>query len=280
MCVTCHSTPRKNEAGKTTAHSGVSCESCHGASGGDPGWLNRHAVYGLEGTRRNQETQTHRKARLDYCRKQGKIGPDAVYSLAKKCLQCHLVGNEKLVVAGHKLGRNSFEFSSFAGGEVRHNFHIDQTKNADASTLWMNPVGGKTRKAAYRRRQMFILGMFADLEVSLRLRAKATNAAYAGQIGGRIGAYSGKFGPLNAVAGTPETKAVGNMLLPLLGRLFAIQPGDKKFFNAQADKIAKAAKDFLKNDSLSKLDEQKLKLLDMQIPPPYYSSTFPKKKKD
>jgi|GEM_PF-675342 len=272
MCAACHATPQKSEAGTVAAAGGVSCESCHGPAGGDPGWLNRHAVYGPEGTRREAESAEHRRARLAYCRKHGKIGPEDLYSLAKRCLQCHLIGNEKLVKAGHKLSNVSFELASWANGEVRHNFHLDQTKNADASTLWMNPIGGSKRSAAERRRQMYVIGILAGLEMGLRIRADAKDPGFVGQAAGLIGPVQGKLAAINAVAQTPETKQVADMLTPLLGRLFAAQEGDDKFFNEQADKVARAAKDFL-----AKRDTSKMKALDAMIPRPHYPASAKKK---
>jgi Cytochrome c554 and c-prime len=272
ICVACHATPQKSEAGTVAAAGGVSCESCHGPSGGDPGWLNRHAVYGLEGTRREQESAAHRSARIAYCRKQGKIGPEDLYSLAKRCLQCHLIGNEKLVKAGHKLSNVSFDFGSWANGEVRHNFHLDQSKNADASTLWMNPVGGAKRTAEERRRQMYVVGILAGLETSLRIRADAKDAGFVGQAAGLIGPVQGQLAAINAVAGTPETKQVFDMLTPMLGRLFTPQAGDGKYYNEQADKVARAGKDFL-----AKRDMSKLKALDSMIPQPHYPASAKKK---
>jgi hypothetical protein len=271
ICADCHATPQTIK-GTATAAAGVACESCHGPASGDPGWLNRHAVYGPEGTRREQETAAHRKARLAYCRKHGKIGPENLYSLARRCLQCHLIGNENLVKAGHKLSNVSFEFASWADGEVRHNFHLDQSHNAGASTLWMNPVGGAKRTVAERRRQMFVVGILAGLEEGLRIRARAKDPAFVGQVAGLIGPVQGKLAQINAAAETPETKQVFDLLTPLLGRLFAAQPGDEKFFNEQADKVAKAGRDFL-----AKRDPSKLKALDAMIPKPHYPASTGKK---
>lgn len=273
LCTTCHATTQKQESGSVVAISGVSCESCHGAAGGDPGWLNRHAVYGPEGTKRNNETPGHRKARLEFCAKQGKVGPRNLYGLAKKCFGCHIVGNEKLLDASHKPGSATFEFASWTNGEVRHNFHIDQTKNAAASSLWLNPVGkqaGQKRSAANRRRVMYVVGMLVELETVLRDRAKATKAgALTTALGGRIGALAGKLPALAAVAPAQEVKDVAALVPPLLGRAFVVKEGDDKFFTEQADKVAKAARSFLANH-----DGSKFPALDGMIPGKHYSENY------
>lgn len=272
LCTTCHATTQKQENGEIAAISGVSCESCHGGSGGDPGWLNRHAVYGPEGTRREQETEAHRQARLQFCREQGLTGPRDLYGVAKKCFGCHIVGNEKLVDAAHKAGSLKFEFASWSNGEIRHNFHLDQMTNAPVSSLWLNPVGRadkKKREAAHRRRMMFVLGLLVDLETSLRNRARAKGAAYAGQMAARIGPMQGTLAQINAATELPETRQVASLLPALFARLFTVGADDEKYFSEQADKVAGAAKSFLANH-----DGSKLQALDAMIPEKHFSEDY------
>ncbi|MCH7686503.1 MAG: cytochrome c family protein [Planctomycetes bacterium] len=274
LCVTCHATAQKNSAGEVRAISGVSCESCHGHAGGDPGWLNRHAVYGTNGTKREQETAEHLKARMTFCLEQGKVGPNELYGIAKKCYECHIVGHEALIaIAGHKAGSATFELASWCSGEVRHNFHIDQAKNAEVSSLWLNPVGanaGKNHAAANRKRQIYVIGILAELETRLRIRATTNNPVFIGQLVGTIpGNISVKLAQVNAVAATEETKRIAGMLPILLGRLFAPQPTDEKFFNDEANKVEAAAKSFLANH-----DGSKLSGLDVFIPKPRYSENY------
>jgi hypothetical protein len=274
LCVTCHATAQKNSAGEVHAISGVSCESCHGHAGGQPGWLNRHAVYGTKGTKRGQETAEHLKERITFCLEQGKVGPNELYGMAKKCYGCHIVGNEDLIAkAGHKAGTATFEFSSWSNSEVRHNFHIDQTKNAEVSSLWLNPVGadaGENHSAANRRRQMYVIGILAELETRLRIRATTKNPVFIGQIVATIpGNTFAKLAQINAIAGTEETKQIAGSLPILLGRLFAPQPTDEKFFIDEANKVEAAAKSFLANHDGSKLGG-----LDVFIPKPHNSENY------
>ena len=268
MCINCHATPQ-DKGGKPQAIAGVgvSCESCHGGAGGKNGWLEPHGIYGPKGTTRKQETAAHRKTRFEDCRKAGKVGPHELYGVAKKCYSCHIVGNEKLVKAGHEAGSLGFEFASWSNGEVRHNFQLDQTKNAPVSSLWLNPVGdadkGK-RVAANRRRKMFVLGLMVNLETSLRNRGNATDAVYARKMAARIRTMQRKLGRINVV----ETKAVA-ALIPPRAVLRAVKPGQKKIFDAAADKVSKAIIQFLK-----KHDGSKLGGLDAMIPKAHFSKEY------
>jgi len=274
LCINCHATPQSTGSGSPTAIAGVgvSCESCHGGAGGKDGWLKPHGDYGGKDKTRRTETAADREKRLKICREAGKVGPRELYGVAKKCFSCHIVANEKLVNAGHKAGSLAFEFSSWSNGEVRHNFQVNQKVNAPVSSLWLNPLGkqGK-RNADNRRRKMYVLGLMVDLETSLRNRADAKGVGYAGQMAARIGPMLGKFTRINTVAGSKETKAVAALIPGLLPKLFAVNPGDKKLFNAAADKVAEAANDFLKNNDGSKLaglDKMKL------IPKAYFSKEY------
>ena len=255
LCITCHATAQTNPAGITRAISGVSCESCHGASGGKDGWLNRHAVYGPNGTKPAMETPKHRATRIELCEKSGMIRAPRIARLAQNCFGCHLIGNEKLIAAGHKAGSTGFELVGWTSGEVRHNFHAEvqtpQTSNAEAPRLWMRNTGGT---AAQRKRIKFVVGALTDLEASLRQRAAAKSPAIIAQLGGRIGGLNGK---LAQIAGAAPT---ANQIPPLQGkigaafaRLFAPMPGDQKYYTGIADAVAAAAKQFLKAHTGSKL---------------------------
>ena len=193
MCADCHSTKQSNSAGKLQAISGVSCESCHGGAGSEGGWLNRHAVYGPNITATDQETDAHRAARIEFCEDAGMVRTARTYSIAKNCLLCHSVTNEKLVNAGHKIGEG-FELVGWTLGESRHNFHMDQTTNGQGPSLWQKATGGDT---AARKRVKFIVGILADLEVSLSALGSATDGegdfvgAYIERIGGSAEIFEG-----------------------------------------------------------------------------------------
>lgn len=270
VCADCHGTKSVVE-NEVRVISGVSCESCHGASGGENGWLNRHQSYHETKTiPREQETPEHREARIDFCKKAGKVFTSDIKGLARNCYSCHVIDNEKLIAAGHKAA-SAFDFVSWSEGEVRHNFHLDKTTNAPAPTLWLDDTRSSPEN---RRRLKFVVGAMSQLEETLRRRADLTNPAVIPQIGGIAAAANGKLAQINGMAGTDQTKAVGNLAMPLLGFLFVPQPTDKKFYTDAADKIAEQIKEFsLKHDG------SKLSGLDtiIKLTPPHYSEQFKKK---
>jgi len=177
ICIECHATPQVDQEGRHRVLPGVSCESCHGAAGGDDGWLNSHAVYGPEGTRRETESEEHFRWRTERSAQAGQFRSADSFQLARACYQCHLVGHERLVNTGeHPSGSEVFEFVAWSMGEVRHNFHIDQNTNAMASTLWADPLwrpGQRRGKPEEHVRIMYVSGQLAKLVVSLNNRALA-----------------------------------------------------------------------------------------------------------
>ncbi|MCG8450113.1 MAG: cytochrome c family protein, partial [Pirellulales bacterium] len=177
VCIHCHATPQVDQAGRVKVLPGVSCESCHGASGGDQGWLNRHAVYGPPRTTREMESPDHYQARLNHCLQAGQNRSADTFRMARACYECHLVWHEKLVNVGeHPSGSDSFEYVAWSLGEVRHNFHQDQGANALVSTLWKDPLwrpGGHQGKPVAHLRQMYVSGLLAKLYVGLRNRSLA-----------------------------------------------------------------------------------------------------------
>lgn len=253
MCVDCHATVQADASGELHAISGVSCERCHGASGGtgeEQGWLKPHAIFGPDGTEAEDETPEHREQRITFCEQQGLVRPARLYTLAKQCFQCHIVDNEKLVNAGHKAGSTGFELSSWSDGEVRHNFHENQQVNATAPSLWMKR---QSATAKQRERLMYAVGLLTDLEVSLRNRAGAETAAYASQMGARVGALQGKLARINAVEPNPRTQTAQQVLAQVLPKIFSPPGGNRKLFNNAADRIAKAAQQFLESHDGSEL---------------------------
>ncbi|MEO8498903.1 MAG: multiheme c-type cytochrome, partial [Planctomycetota bacterium] len=182
LCTQCHGTQQK-KADQMIIAEGNSCESCHGGAGGQGGWLFTHFDFG-SGRRptkdskidefladRGKETPEHRAARDAAVKKAGMNRSADVFDLASNCLNCHLVPNEQLVAAGHPLSTR-FEFVEWAQGEVRHNSVLNPKGNAEVATLWSDRNPGGT--GAGRKRLMFVAGQLADLEVSLRIRAKVT----------------------------------------------------------------------------------------------------------
>ncbi len=160
-CIQCHYTMDHVE-GRLEAIAGVSCESCHGAA---QEWIAVHNDYGGPNVSRSQETPQHRAERFSKSIDLGMRNPINVYLLAQSCYRCHTVPDEKLVnVGGHHAGSLDFELVSWSQGTIRHNFvRTDGKANAE--------------ETPGRIRTMFVAGMIADLEFSLRATAKATEKA-------------------------------------------------------------------------------------------------------
>jgi hypothetical protein len=160
-CMKCHYTVQTQAAG-VEAIAGVSCESCHGAA---QGWVNVHNDYGGPGVTKAAEAPEHRIDRLRASIQGGMRNPINVYMVAQSCYRCHTVPDERLVnVGGHKEGSMDFEMVSWSQGRVRHNFLRSDGKSNEASS-------------PERLRQLFVAGMIADLEFSLRATAAATEKA-------------------------------------------------------------------------------------------------------
>jgi len=164
LCYTCHALPKAERFGRRLVESGTSCESCHGAAGGENGWLNRHAVYGPNVTRMEHESADHLAARVAHCEEAGMIRSERQFEVARNCLSCHIVGHPQLIEAGHNTSFRNFSLIPYMLGEVRHNFHLDQHHNAKAPTLDSNRRGVSP---AERVRVYFIVEQFARMNVAL-----------------------------------------------------------------------------------------------------------------
>ncbi len=160
-CIQCHYTMGQVE-NRLDAIAGVSCESCHGAA---KDWIAVHNDYGGPKTTRTQESAEHRNKRLATSIDLGMRNPINVYLVAQSCYRCHTVHDERLVnVGGHNAGSLDFELVSWSQGTVRHNFvRTDGKSNAEESPA--------------RIRIMFVAGMIADLEFSMRATSQATEKA-------------------------------------------------------------------------------------------------------
>src|SRR6056297_666819 len=160
-CIGCHYT-QKMEAGSPVTVAGVSCESCHGAAAD---WFDGHHDYGGPAVTRQTEPAEHRQQRIATAIAQGMRNPSNVFLMAQSCYRCHTVQDEQLVnIGGHHPGSLEFEFVSWSQGLVRHNFvRSDGQQNLESSPG--------------RMRLMFVAGMMADLEASLRATAAATEVA-------------------------------------------------------------------------------------------------------
>lgn len=267
VCADCHGTKAIVD-NQVSIIAGVSCEKCHGASGGDDGWLNRHQSYHASRVvPRSEETPTHRQERLDACDAAGMVRSANIDGLARACYSCHLVDNEKLVAAGHKLA-SAFEFVSWSEGEVRHNFLLNRNENAEAPSGWLESTNSSV---ANRRRLKFVVGALVQLEIGLRNRATMTSPAQVPQLGGMIAAANGKLMQVNAVAPTDEVASISALITPMLGRMFAGLPDDEKVYGDAAAKVSNLIDDFQDNH-----DGSNLAGIDalIQALPPHFSQQF------
>lgn len=271
VCTNCHGT-HQQQAGSdgVRALASVSCEACHGAAGGENGWLNAHAAYGSRGTRRTDEQPAHFAARQQKCRKAGQRGHMDLYGLARQCFDCHLIQDERLVSqGGHKSGNPSFEFVEWASGEVRHNTHIDQRRNAEVSSLWTDPLwrkDGRRGTAAERLRVMYVVGQLVDIEVSLRTRAAATTPGFSAGAAGRVAAANGKLAAVNSES-LREAKEAVNKVLP---KLFLPPADDQRAeFLEAADAVKKVAQAISAAD-----DSSDLAAIDALVPTARKGSVF------
>ena len=174
MCLDCHGTPMKDPQGRARAIAGVSCEACHNPAGGERGWLNAHAVYGPVGTPRDAASPEHKRRRADHCRKAGQIRTSDLYLLAKRCFACHVVGDEKLVdEARHRLSGDRFDLLKWLSGDVRHNFHLDRSKNALVSSLRTDGHKNIEEATAARMRAIHVVGLLVKAGTVLRHLAGA-----------------------------------------------------------------------------------------------------------
>jgi hypothetical protein len=164
LCYTCHALPKEERFGRRFVESGTSCESCHGAAGGEDGWLNRHAVYGPNVTRMEHESPEHREARTAACEVAGMVRSERHFDVAQNCLSCHIVGHPQLIKAGHKTSFPKFSLIPYMLGEVRHNFHMDQRHNARASSL---DISRRGISPVDRARVYFIVEQLARMNVAL-----------------------------------------------------------------------------------------------------------------
>jgi hypothetical protein len=155
VCAGCHYT-QQDQSGVVKTVSGVSCESCHGAA---RDWIALHNDYG--GTTKRQETAAHRQERRQASIAAGMRNPANLYLIARSCLGCHTVPNEKLVnVGGHKAGSADFEFVAWSQGKVKHTF--------------LSGNGRIRPENQSKLRVMYVVGLVADLEFSTRATGGAT----------------------------------------------------------------------------------------------------------
>jgi hypothetical protein len=159
LCASCHYTQQQQDAALKTI-AGISCQSCHGAA---RDWLSLHNDYG-PGANKQSESPQHRSQREQQSIAAGMRNPANLYLIARSCLACHTVPDEKLVnIGGHAAGSADFSFVAWSQGKVKHNFLSHGGKNVASSPESL--------------RVMYLLGLIADLEFSTRATGEATQRA-------------------------------------------------------------------------------------------------------
>jgi hypothetical protein len=237
LCIECHYTLQKVGA-KNVAISGISCESCHGAS---KNWIEEH----------NKETLS-RAARQAVAEKGGMIYPQDLYAVARNCFDCHVVSREELVnKGGHPAFSKDFDLYSWSQGEVRHSFMTAASPVKKA---------GEVNRAASpeHRRMLFMVGKLLNLEYSLRAIGNATaKNPYAVQHVGHFFALIKEVDELNKLAPTAEVTEIVKFARSLT-KPNQIKTKNGPKLKAASDKISKLSQKFAKNDGskLTKLDSK------------------------
>lgn len=219
-CVACHYTQQADPATESvSAIAGISCESCHGAA---ENWIDTHHDYGGPDITRMSESPEHRRQRIADSVALGMRNPDNVYLVAQSCYRCHTVGDEELVnVGGHTAGSLDFELVAWSQGMVRHNFVRSDGKTNEASSQ-------------ERLRVMFVAGLLADLESSLRAVARATEkATYGVTVAKRAARAANRLDSAAAKVNEPRLEESLEVYASIQLRL-----GNAEQLNAAADKIA------------------------------------------
>jgi hypothetical protein len=248
VCATCHG--MRAEATATKSITGVGCESCHGASGGENGWLNPHGSYGAKDVTREQETEEHRKMRFELCDKAGMIRPERAYLLARNCLQCHMMtGHENVVsVAGHHAGSAEFELVTWTNGEVAHNLFIDPKVNAEAPSLWMWRYKKNPKE---RNRVLYVVGKLAAMEVVLRNVANAkSDGSFSFAMAGHARDYRDDLSDIRDATMLP---GVAKVIEEFNKQKRKVKPDNKAALLTLADLVSETALDIAKNQDGSKL---------------------------
>lgn len=243
-CIQCHYTMQQSGS-KLVALSGVSCESCHGASAD---WIDIHNDYGGPGATAAAESDAHRQDRLALSIAAGMRNPINAYLVARSCYRCHSVPDERLVnVGGHVAGTMDFELVSWSQGSLRHHF------------LAGNAIGNNPPASPQRLRILFVAGMIADLEFSLRATALATEKGEFATASARRADRAAKR--LESIAAKIDHAAI-DRIMETYGQL-RLRLGNGEQLVAAADIVQTAGLEFA-----ATADPEALAVLDAFIPLP------------
>jgi hypothetical protein len=223
QCTKCHYTTQADE-GRERIVAGVSCESCHGAA---RDWVEMHADYGGPSLTRESEPAEHREARIDRSIAAGMNNPANLYLVARQCLACHTSPDERLVnVGGHASGSPDFELVAWSQGIVRHNF--------------VHGGGVNALSSPERLRVMYVVGVLADLEASLRATAAATEKAAFGVAAAKRAAQRKRdLYEISQLLDNPQVKLAVTAALGV-----RLQLNNREALLAAADVIGQAAFEF------------------------------------
>jgi len=226
-CVKCHYT-QQQKGDRERVVAGVSCESCHGAA---KDWVTLHNDYGGTNVGKELESAEHREQRLTESMAAGMNNPANYYLVARQCLACHTTPDEQLVnVGGHLPGSQEFEFVSWSQGVVRHNFlRTGGMANATASQAQL--------------RVMYVVGVMADLEASMRGTAQATvKATFGTAAAQRAARLKQKLLEINQLSSDPYVQQALDAALQAPLKL-----NQSETLLAAANLIGEAAFNFAKN---------------------------------
>lgn len=241
-CMACHYTQQQVDS-RVRVISGVSCESCHGAA---KDWIALHNDYGGPNATKEAETPEHRQKRIADSVAHGMNNPANLYLIARQCLSCHTTPNEQLVnVGGHAAGSPEFELVAWSQGMVRHNFLNTGAINAAATPAEL--------------RVMYVVGVMADLEASLRATASATTKAPFGIASAqRAAKLKQKLFDIGKLISNPEVDDALQAALAV-----PLQLNQREKLLAAADAVGKAASSFA-----TTVDGNTLAALDPLLPTP------------
>lgn len=223
-CTKCHYTMQEVN-GRPRVNSGVSCESCHGAA---RDWIESHADYGGPNVTRQMESPEHRQQRIATAVAAGMNNPANLYSIARQCLACHTSPDEKLVnVGGHAAGTADFELVAWSQGMILHNL-------LESGGTMITP------SAPERLRVMYVVGVMADLEASMRATAAATEKATYGVTAARRAAALKKR--LYAISELVDNRQIDAAMTAALATELKLNNGEALV--AAADEIGRQAYEF------------------------------------
>lgn len=242
-CTKCHFTMQVEEGHQRVA-AGVSCESCHGAS---RDWIALHNDYGGPTATKAAETPEHRRERIEISIAAGMNNPANLYLVARQCLACHTSPEERLVNVGHhQSGSTEFELVAWSQGKVRHNFlRTNGSANAESNLE--------------RLRVMFVVGVMADLEASLRATAAASEKRTFGVSAAQRALRQKRR--LYEISKLVENPQVAAAMQAALGARLKLN--NRESLVAAADEIGRAALEFA-----ATADGAKLTAIDPLLPKP------------